>query len=83
MLTLITHLSYTLSLIWRDKCLQLAASSNVFMILLQASTGKSSESGDGKDASIQDCRDEDTKKPEEDELHYASITIQNTATEDK
>ncbi|XP_048051811.1 B-cell receptor CD22-like isoform X2 [Megalobrama amblycephala] len=47
------------------------------------STGKSSESGDGKDASIQDCRDKDTKEPEEDEIQYASITIQNPATEDK
>lgn len=60
-----------------------AASSNVFMILLQESTGKSSESGDGKDASVQDCRDKDTKKPEEDEIQYASITIQNNSTEDK
>jgi len=53
------------------------------MIVLQPSTEKTSESGDGKNASIQDGRNTDTKKPEEDEIHYASITFPHRATEAK
>ncbi|XP_077057556.1 B-cell receptor CD22-like [Siphateles boraxobius] len=47
------------------------------------STENTSESGDGENASIQDGRDKDTKKPEEDEIQYASITFHRPATEAK
>ncbi|CAM4468179.1 unnamed protein product [Leuciscus chuanchicus] len=47
------------------------------------SAEKTSESGAGKNASIQDCRDKDTKKPEEDEIQYACITVHHPAAEAK
>ncbi len=53
------------------------------MILLQTSAGKASESRDTENASVQDDRDTDTKKPEEEEIEYASITIHHPATEAK
>lgn len=69
---------------WRDACLQVAVSLNVcHMIILQPSTEKTSETGAGKNASIQDCRDKETKKPEEDEIQYAIITVHHPATEAK
>ncbi|XP_016375330.1 B-cell receptor CD22-like [Sinocyclocheilus rhinocerous] len=47
------------------------------------SAGKASESGDAENASVQDGRDTDTKKPEEEEIEYASITIHHPASEAK
>ncbi|XP_058642182.1 B-cell receptor CD22-like isoform X2 [Onychostoma macrolepis] len=49
----------------------------------KTSAGKASESGDAENASVQDDRDTDTKKPEEEEIEYASITIHHPATEAK
>lgn len=53
------------------------------MILLQTSAGKASESRDVKNTSVRDDRDTDTKKPEEEEIEYASITIHHPANEAK
>ncbi|XP_016361900.1 B-cell receptor CD22-like [Sinocyclocheilus anshuiensis] len=47
------------------------------------SAGKASESGDAENASVQDGRDTDTKKSEEEEIEYASITIHHPASEAK
>lgn len=52
---------------------------HVRMILLQTSARKASECRDAENASIQDDRDTDTKKPEEEEIEYASITINHPA----
>lgn len=66
----------------RHECLQVAVSLNVcHMIILQPSTEKTF--GAGENASIEDCRDKDTKKPEEDEIQYAIITVHHPATEAK
>lgn len=55
----------------------------VTVILLQTSAGKASESRDAENASAQDDRDTDTKKPEEEEIAYASITFHHSANEAK
>ncbi|XP_073697988.1 B-cell receptor CD22-like [Garra rufa] len=47
------------------------------------SAGKASESKDGENASVQDGKDTDTKKPKEEEIEYASITIYQLASEVK
>ncbi len=51
----------------------------VRMILLQTSAGKASKSRDVENTSVRDDRDTDTKKPEEEEIEYASITIHHPA----
>ncbi|RXN29479.1 B-cell receptor CD22-like protein [Labeo rohita] len=50
---------------------------------LDMSAGKASESRDGENASVQDGGDTGTKKPEEEEIEYASITIHHLASETK
>ncbi|XP_042573303.1 B-cell receptor CD22-like [Cyprinus carpio] len=49
----------------------------------KTSAGKASESRDAENASAQDDRDTDTKKPEEEEIAYASITFHHSANEAK
>lgn len=53
------------------------------MILLQTSTGKVSESGDTENASVQDGRDINAKKPEEEGIEYARITFHHLASKAK
>ncbi|RXN18574.1 B-cell receptor CD22-like protein [Labeo rohita] len=50
---------------------------------VRTSAGKASESGDAENASVQDGRDIDAKKPEEEEIEYASITIHHLASKAK
>ncbi|XP_052402806.1 B-cell receptor CD22 isoform X2 [Carassius gibelio] len=49
----------------------------------KTSAGKASESRDAENASAQDDRDTDTKKPEAEEIAYASITFHHPANEAK
>ncbi|KAL1281685.1 hypothetical protein QQF64_000488 [Cirrhinus molitorella] len=48
-----------------------------------SSGGKASESRDDENASVQDGRDTDTKKPKQEEIEYASITFHHLASKVK